>query len=324
MTGMSMPPPLAAAIDPETSSILEIMNQADQPSLVDMSPVDARTWADALFLPDPCPPQVASVEQRSISVDGGAIDVRIYNPSPSVPLPVLIYFHGGGWVLGDLDGADSTARRICLDANCLLVSVDYRLAPESRFPVAMEDCLQAIRWTHGHLGEIGGRSDASIGLCGDSAGGNLAAACAIALKDSIAPSISFQCLIYPVTGADFETNSMHVNASGLLLEREAMIWFWDHYCPDISQRDDWRACPIKSDSLAGLSPAIVTLASHDPLFDDGLAYARRLESDGVPVHLQIEPDLVHGYLGMTTQSERCNQAFDTITSLLHDRLHGAP
>ena len=319
---MSIVIPQPVPIDPDTISILEVMNQPDQPRLVDLTPDEARQWVSSLFLPDPSPPQVAGIEQRSIPVEGGSIDVRIYNPSPSSPLPVLVYFHGGGWVLGDLDGADSTVRRISLEADCIVVSVDYRLAPENRFPVAMEDCLAAVRWTAGHMAEIGGVPGAAVAIAGDSAGGNLAAAIAIALREDRSLAISLQCLIYPATDADFETASMRSNAKGLLLEREAMIWFWDHYCPDPDERNHWRACPIRAESLANLPPAIVTLASYDPLYDEGLAFARRLESEGVPVHVQIEPDLVHGYLGMVTQSARCNEAFESIISLLRERLHG--
>ena len=314
-----MPTPLP--VDKDTVSVLDVMNQPDQPRLVEMSATQARNWVGSLFIPDPSPPSVASVDQRSIPVDGGSIDVRIYNPSPASPLPVLVYLHGGGWVLGDLDGVDSTVRRISLEADCIVVSVDYRLAPESPFPIPLEDCLAAVRWTSDHLGEIGGVAGASIAIAGDSAGGNLAAACAIALKDEGSPELSFQCLIYPVMDADFETPSMQSHAEGFLLERASMIWFWNHYCPDPSMREDWRACPIRAESLADLPPAIVTLASHDPLFHEGLAYACRLESDGVPVHIQIEPDLVHGYLGMVTQSTRCDEAFATIITLLKDRLH---
>ena len=299
--------PVIQPVDREVQTMLDQANMQGQPRLVDMTPQEARDWCAELFIAIADPVEVASITDHEVPVDGGEIICRVYDPCPDEPLAVMVYIHGGGWVLGDLDGADPYVRRLADTCRCVIVSVGYRLAPECPFPVPFEDCLTAVRWTASHAAELGGVAGAPLAIGGDSAGGNLAAACALALRDEDTIELSCQFLIYPVIDADFERPSMITHATGKLLEREVMQWFWDHYCPEGAMRSDWRACPIKADSLAGLPPAIVTLASHDPLYDEGLEYARRLEQSGVPVTLLVAPDLIHGYTGLADQFVRCRE-----------------
>ena len=301
--GFQIPP--IQLIDKELQSLLEEANAPGQPRLVDMAPQEARDWCASLFSAEQSPVEIDSIRDHQVEVDRGSITCRVYDPCPSQALPVMVYIHGGGWVLGDLDGADPYVRRLSRDCQCVVVSVGYRLAPENPFPVPFDDCMAAVHWAARHAAELGGAVDAPLAIGGDSAGGNLAAACALALRGQDHPKLSCQFLIYPVTDANFERASMLAHAKGKLLEREGMQWFWDHYCPEVSMRQDWRACPIKADSFEGLPPTIVALASHDPLFDEGLEYADLLEKAGVPTTLVVAPDLIHGYTGLSGQIKRC-------------------
>ena len=305
---------------PRPRQLLTLCVRRGSRGLEDLTPQEARAWSQELFVPDPSPLSVHSIIDHTIQVDGGTIRVRVYDPDPSTPLPIMVYLHGGGWVLGGLESADSVVRRLVVDCHCIVVSVDYRLAPEFPFPVGYEDCLAAIQWTAEHASQLGGVAGDPLALGGDSSGGNLAAACAIALRDSGGPSLSCQYLAYPVTDADMGRPSMHEQVEKAL-ERAAMIWFWDHYCPDLDQREDWRACPIKATSLAKLPPALVTLSSHDPLYDEGLEYAHRLQAAGVPTTIRVAPDLIHGYLGMTQQSRRADEEVGKVNAILHTLVH---
>lgn len=315
--------PKIAPLDPETQAVIDAMCAEGQPRIEDLTPQEARAWSQELFVPEPTPISVESITNHRIQVDGGTIRVRVYDPDPSTPLPIMVYLHGGGWVLGDLESADSVVRRLVVDCHCIVVSVEYRLAPEFPFPVGYEDCLAAIRWTAEHASQLGGVAGDPLALGGDSSGGNLAAACAIALRDSDGPSLSCQYLAYPVTDADMGRPSMHEQVEKAL-ERAAMIWFWDHYCPDLAQREDWRACPIKAKSLSQLPPALVTLSSHDPLYDEGLEYAHRLQAADVPTTIRVAPDLIHGYLGMTQQSRRADEEVGKVNAILRTLVHQDP
>ena len=242
-------------------------------------------------------PSACIVENKTVTTDIGRTPIRVYKPANATkPLPVLVYFHGGGWVLGNLDSHDANCRSLCLGADVLVVSVDYRLAPEHPFPAAIDDCYAVTRWLSTNAASLGG-DPSRLAVSGDSAGGNLAAATALLARDRGGPKIAFQLLVYPVADADFERPSYRENASGYLLSRSTMMWFWDQYVPDKTQRKDDRCAPIHAQSLANLPPALIITAEYDPLRDEGEAYAERLRADGVPVTLRRYDGMIHGFFG---------------------------
>lgn len=303
-------------LDPGMERLLRMVETADQPRIVDLDPPAARAWADRMFgAPDP-PRPLALVEDRIIDGPAGDLPCRLYHPSPGTPCPLLVHFHGGGWVLGSLDQADDVCRRLAGDGRIAVLSVDYRLAPEHPYPAAIEDAQAAVRHVLRHAAEFEAMPD-RIGVSGDSAGGHLAAIAAQTVRDDgHEPGLALQYLIYPVTDCDFERPSMIANATGRLLETAGMSWFWDHFCPDHARRTDWTASPIRRDSLTGVAPAVVALAAHDPLYSEGIAYARRLEEAGVVTTVRIARDLIHGYFGLTTASERADAEVGLLNRLV--------
>ena len=240
----------------------------------------------------------------------GDLSVRVYRPESAEPLPIVLYFHGGGWVLGSIDTHDGYCRALADSAQAVVVSAEYRLAPEHVFPTAAEDCFAATVWAATHASEIGG-DPLRLAVAGDSAGGNLAAAVALMARDRDALSIALQVLIYPITDHDFETASYRELADGYMLTRDAMIWFWDQYCPNLDDRSHPYASPIRASDLAGLAPALVLTAGFDPLRDEGAAYARELESSGVPVTFKNYAGMIHGFT-------RRFAALDTASTALTD------
>jgi acetyl esterase len=227
---------------------------------------------------------------------GGPIAVRIYVPTTSSrPLPGLVYFHGGGWVRGSLQTHDVLCRAVANGAGCVVVSVDYRMAPEHVFPAAVDDSVAATRWVIDHAAELGIDPD-RVAVGGDSAGGNLAAAVALVLRDAGGPALAHQLLIYPVTDFNLDTASYLANADGFVLTREAMRFYWQAYLADPAQADDQRASPLRAKSLANLPPALVITAEFDPLRDEGRAYADRLRAAGTRVEYREYPGMVHGFV----------------------------
>ena len=227
------------------------------------------------------------------------VPARVYRPAGTGPFPVVMMFHGGGWVIGDLDTADCQSREICRGAGALVISVDYRLAPEHRFPAATEDCYSATRWAVDHAGDYDG-DPGSLAVAGDSAGGNLAAVVAQMARDRRGPTIAFQLLIYPVTdGVNFDTPSYRDNADGYLLTAEAMHWFWDHYAPSPDDRRNPYASPLLASDLSGLPPALVMTAQYDPLRDEGEAYANALAKAGVDAKSIRYDGFIHGFFAHT-------------------------
>lgn len=222
--------------------------------------------------------------------------LRIYTPNSPGPYPLLVFFHGSGFVLCSLDTHDGMCRNLCTGADCLVVSVDYRLAPEHKFPAAVDDCVFAIRWVAEHAAELGG-DPARIIVAGDSAGGTLAAATTLRLRDERGPSLCGQLLMYPVT--DYHTPgtpSYDDNAQGYGLTRDTMKWFWDHYLSDPSEALNPYAAPFRAKDLSGLPPALVITAEYDPLRDEGERYADRLRGAGVPTILARYDGMNHGFL----------------------------
>jgi acetyl esterase len=230
-------------------------------------------------------------------------------------LPVVVYFHGGGWVIGDLEVVDQPCRQLASAAGAIVVSVDYRLAPEHRYPAAFEDSYAATVWVGAHAAEIGG-DPARLAVAGDSAGGNLAAAVALAARDRGGPELAAQLLIYPVTDFNFGTASYHDNREGYLLTKGSMQWFWAHYLGAQDLDKDPYACPLRADSLAGLPPAYVATSEYDPLRDEGEAYARRLEEAGVAVTAKRFDGMLHGFFWMLAAVPSAAGVLDDMVGVL--------
>jgi acetyl esterase len=244
------------------------------------------------------PLPVDRVEERMIPGPAGDIRLRIYWPNSAVPVPAIVYFHGGGHVIGSLDTHDLIARNLCAGVEALVASVDYRMGPEHRFPAAVEDCFAALEWVHRNAESLGADPD-RVGVHGDSAGANLAAVVALLARDAGGPRLRLQSLVYPVADYNLAGDSYEKYARGCgLLTKEAMVWFRDHYLRGPADADDWRASPIKAASFAGVAPAIVVTAECDVLHDEGQRYAEALRRAGVPVEYKEYPGMIHGFFGM--------------------------
>lgn len=283
------------ALDEATTAFLSAMAQSGMKPLHEMTPDEARGLGGLLrdmYGPGPALPHVAD---ETVPVDGGHIAVRVLSPSEA-PRAAIVYYHGGGWVIGTLDEFDTLGRKLAERTGAAVVLVDYRLAPEHRYPVAAEDAWGALRWVDIHLEEITGARVPLI-VAGDSAGGNLAAITAQRARAEGGPEIDLQVLVYPVTDADLDTASYRDPENQLMLTRDSMIWFWDHYAPD-GFRTNPDASPLRAPDLAGLPPAVVLTADHDVLRDEGEAYADRLEQAGVPVRRRRFAGQMHGFFTM--------------------------
>jgi acetyl esterase len=220
---------------------------------------------------------------------------------------LLVYFHGGGWVLGGLDTHDSVCRELAHGAGAIVVSVDYRLAPEHKFPAAADDCYAAVVWAAAHATEIGA-DPTRIAIAGDSAGGNLTCVIALQARDKDGPRLCFQLPVYPVTNHSLDTPSYRENATGYLLETDSMAWFWGHYLATDADGEHPYASPLRAASLRGLPPALVITAEFDPLRDEGEAYAKRLETAGVPTQLRRFDGMIHGFFGMSAIMDKAKAA----------------
>jgi acetyl esterase len=246
-------------------------------------------------------PPLPVAEIRDILVQGsaGMLPARVYHPSPGRVLPLVVYLHGGGWVLGSIRAADRPCRRLAVAGDCVIVSLEYRRAPETKFPGPLEDCLSAVRWLVPRAQEIGGDSERFV-LLGDSAGGNLAAAAALCLRDEGGPRASAQVLIYPCLAPARASTfaSYRDQADGPLMTRREMEWFWGHYLRSAADEADPRATPLAASDLSDLPPATVVVAELDPLRDEGLAYAARLRSAGVEAVTTVYRGAAHGFWWM--------------------------
>ena len=281
-------------LHPEYEAMLAALEELGGPKIIEMAVGDAREMFRMMQPATDIP--VGKVENTTIDGPGGQIPLRIYTPSTEVdgPYPVAMMFHGGGWVIGDLDTADGQSRALCAGAGCIVVSVDYRLAPEHRFPAAADDCFAATCWASENCAALGG-DPARIAVVGDSAGGNLAAVVALMARDAGGPDIAAQVLVYPVMdGVRFDTASYRECAEGYMLTAEAMHWFWDQYA-DPGERSDPRASPLLADDLSGQPPALVMTAEYDPLRDEGEAYAAALEAAGNTVECVRFDGFLHGF-----------------------------
>ncbi|HET7738114.1 MAG TPA: alpha/beta hydrolase fold domain-containing protein [Tepidiformaceae bacterium] len=300
-------------LDPQLKAILDAMAGLGLPPLHTQTPESARASALARRPAVEPVPVEGGVEDRTIPGPGGDLPIRIYRPGGPGPHPVLVYFHGGGWVIGDLDQNDNLLRTMTNLSGCVIVSVDYRLAPEAKFPGPAEDSYAATAWVAANAAALD--VDASrLAVGGESAGGNLAAAVTLMARDRGGPPIRFQWLMYPVTDSNVDTASYHENAQGYLLERAGMIWFWDHYVRSDADRIHPYAAPLRADDLSGLPPALVITAEFDPLRDEGAAYAEALKAAGVPVDYSCAPGQTHAYFTMFAMVDAGRAALEEVSA----------
>ena len=286
-------------LHPQIQEVLRAMAEARLRPIEEMTPAEARAQMEAMAGARKAEPlAVAKIEERQVPGPGGEIRVRLYWPQATAPVPAIVYFHGGGHVIGSLDTHDFVARNLCGGTGTVIASVDYRMGPEHKFPAAVEDSFAALEWVHANAESL--RIDPRrIGVHGDSAGGNLAAVVALLSRDAGHPQLRLQSLVYPVTdyGLVGESYDKYANGYGILT-RDAMVWFRNHYLRRPDDASDWRASPIRAASLAGVAPAIVITAECDVLHDDGERYAEALRRAGVPVEYQEFPGMIHAFFGM--------------------------
>jgi len=294
-------------LDPQAKQLLEAMSAGPQFDL--NGDIDEfRSQFAEMGLPSE-PTAVGRTQDLSIPGPDGEIPVRVYTPKGHGPYPVLVYFHGGGWVIGNIETHDGICRDLCTGASALVISVGYRLAPENKFPAATEDCYAATLWAAKEAASLGGDPN-RIAVGGDSSGGNLAAVTALMIRDRGGPTLCHQLLVYPVTDHSFNTPSYEENREGYFLTRELMEWFWEKYLPEGSTGDDPMSSPLRAGDLSGLPSATVLTAEFDPLRDEGELYAERLKEAGVNTQLTRYDGLFHGFFAMGVAMDRAQDAMN--------------
>jgi acetyl esterase len=305
------------ALDPQAKAMLDLMPAMPDFNTLDLAVVRAGMAAGTLNTGEP--EAVAKIENRTIPGPAGQIPVRVYTPSGAGPHPGLVFFHGGGFVLCNLDTHDGTCRSLANGAGCVVVSVDYRLAPEHRYPAAPEDCYAATQWVAKNGSELG-IDVARIAVAGDSAGGNLSAVTALIARDRGGPALRFQLMIYPVTDFAFDTPSYRENGEGYFLTGGMMGWFRDKYLADPKHALESYAAPLRAQNLANLPPGLCITAEYDPLRDEGEAYAERLREAGVDCRTTRYPGMFHGFFGMTAQLDKAREAVAEASAALRAAL----
>ncbi len=308
------------ALDPQMKALLDQMAAANLQPFHKLTPQEARAARRA---PQGEPEPVAHVEDRTIPGPGGEIPVRIYVPKGNGPFGVLVYFHGGGWVVGNIDMTDQPCRMLTNAGRCVTISVDYRLAPEHKFPAGPEDCYAATKWAADNAAAL--NCDATrIAVGGTSAGATLAAAVALMARDRGGPRVAYQLLVYPATTSALDTPSHRQFAkdSYYILSRADMEWFWGHYLGSEADRANPYACPAYATTLRGVAPAFVITAEYDPLRDEGEAYAARLREEGVQVVLRRYDGVTHGFFGMPAQLDKAKAAIAEAGSALRITVGG--
>ena len=288
-------------LDPEVAQLLETVRLAGAPPFDSLTPTQARdAYAKARIASTPIPKAVERAENIKIEGPNGSIPMRFYWPKNggAKPLPLLVYFHGGGWLLGDLESHDGVCRHLANGGKCAVLAVDYRLAPENKFPAAVDDAFAATIWAVENASQLNITPD-KIAVGGDSAGGNLAVVVCMMARDAGKPKIHFQLLLYPALDFSFDTKSHQDFANGFSLTRSSLLWFRSHYLTSPADGSDFRASPLKAKSLAGLPPACILTAEYDPLRDEGEAYAARLAQEAnVPVTFWRAAGQIHGFVPM--------------------------
>jgi len=296
-------------LDPVVAQRLEKLNQRGIPPLSNLTVGEARRLSSEMAKELLGPAiNVERVRDFNVPVSGVEIPIRAYVNSTRICLPALVYFHGGGWVLGDLDGVDWVCRSLTVATGCAVFSVGYRLAPESKFPTPAEDCYQVTKWLVENA-STQGLDPNRVAVGGDSAGGNLAAAVCLMARDRRGPVLVHQLLIYPITNHAFNTKSYRDYANGYYLTTEDMRWFWNHYLREETDGSNPYASPLVAKNLSGLPPALVVTAGFDPLRDEGEAYSARLQEAGVNSRLIRFDSMVHGFLDFT-DLKQTRQAID--------------
>ena len=281
-------------LDEQVAEFLKQMNSAKNKPYSQMPVEQARRQMIVATVLLGSAPDMHRTEELKVPVEGGEIPIRVYHPADVDDLPVLVYFHGGGWVLGNIDTHDGYCRALAAGAGIKVVSVDYRLAPEHKFPTAPEDCYAATCWIIENAKNFGGDPQ-RVAVGGDSAGGNLATVVALLARDRSGPDLAFQLLNYPITDYHLETPSYRENAEGYGLSKDTMAWFWDHYLETPEDGANPYASPLRAESLAGMPPALVVTAEYDPLRVEGEAYASRLGKEGGATELVRYDGMIHGF-----------------------------
>jgi acetyl esterase len=312
---------VATSLHPQAQLFVDGKAAAGAPPLWELSPDEAKAVVEtnnmALI---PAGPEVESVRDIVIPSQAGGMPARVYSPSADAP-GLVIYYHGGGWVVGSLDSWDSSVRALAVASGCDVVSVDYRLAPEHVFPAAADDAYDALVWAASDGGLAAGRP---VVVAGDSAGGNLAAVAALRARDSGGPPIALQVLVYPVTDCDMDRRSYHeFDGDELLLNRRDMAWFWNQYAPDPAARVNPYASPLRAPSLAGLPPAYVITAEWDPLREEGFAYADRLRAERVPVEHRHYGSQIHAFFSFTGVFDDADKAVSEAGSAIRSAVDAA-
>lgn len=306
-------------LDPQVSYVLGLVANSPYPEFHTLSPEDARDiFEDTAPALNIRAEDVYRTEDRWIDGVEGDIPIRIYTPHQPTAgemIPILVFYHGGGFVIGSLDSYDSLCRALANRADCIVVSVEYRLAPEHKFPAAVDDALEAYQWVCDHGHELDG-DVTRLAIAGDSAGGNVAAVTAHGIRDEgdIAPLL--QVLIYPVLDGTPERPSHHEFAEGMLLTRGNILWFYAHYMNQPEDALDPRFSPILAEDLTGLAPTLLIVAGHDPLRDEGIAYAERLKSAGIKVDLSNYEGMVHGFLSFADAVDQGKKAIEEVADAL--------
>lgn len=305
----------ATTVDPQLQAVID-QHKALGPKPIDkLSPAEARkqpSVADAVKAllqkqgKSTAPEPVGKVEDRTIPGAAGQLQARVYTPKGNGPFPVLVYFHGGGWVIADLDTYDSSARALTNAAKAVVVSVHYRQAPEHKFPAAAEDAYAATQWVINHATSINGRPD-QVAVAGESAGGNLATVTCLMARDKKGKMPVHQLLVYPVADHSMNTPSYQENAQGPILTKPMMSWFWNHYLPNAEAGNNPYASPLRAE-VKGLPPATIITAGFDPLRDEGKLYADKLREAGIRVEYRNYPDMAHEFFGMGAVVDQAKQA----------------
>ncbi|PPQ42289.1 alpha/beta hydrolase [Rhodopseudomonas palustris] len=303
---------MPAKLDPDAAAVYKAFQDAGRPAYETLTAAEARAYYSAARLvSNPDPADMASVRSIAIPGPAGDIPARLYTPNKLRQdeglAPALVFFHGGGWVIGDLDTHDVVCRGIAHDGELLVISVDYRLAPEHKFPAAIDDAIAATRWIADNARKLGIDPE-QLSVGGDSAGGNLSAVVALHARDHGGPLLAGQVLIYPATDFSMRHPSHSEPETSVLLTHSVIRWFRDHYLSGAQDADDWRASPARAETLAGLPPAFVITAGADPLRDEGDEYARRLADAGVPVTHRTYPGQFHGFFTMGKLLPQANVA----------------
>ena len=303
---------------PQIQALLDRVARSPLPAYHTVSAfVARRIYRDTRAVLTPKAPEVAQVQLLAFE----NYAMRVYRPVPNETLPALMYFHGGGWTIGDLDTHDVLCRQLAVGARCVVFSVDYRLAPEHPFPAAVDDCLAATRYVAENAAKL---KIHGVAVGGDSAGGNLAATVAILARDAGGPALAFQLLIYPATDQRLDTPSHGRNGQGYLLTRDAIHYFRRAYLPNERDWSDWRASPLLAKSHASLPPALVITAGYDPLLDEGREYADKLRAAGVKVAYREYPDMVHGFILFGGVIDTANAAVAECSMALREAFQKVP